>query len=151
RNGKPVVATRSGHHIQLDEPELVIQSIREVVLGAVNSTAGVQQRPVTSSHGEAAIAFVNVNVIRMEGERLETGQTVLVQGDRIAAIGEGNAVPIPPNARVIEGEGKYLAPGLTDAHVHLEGDGTGGTTRSDFGDGPLYLAYGVTTVFNVAG
>ena len=121
-----------------------------LVLGR-SHTAWAQQRPFASPPQEAAIAFVNVNVIRMEGERLETGQTVLVQGDRIAAIGEGNAVPIPPNARVIEGEGKYLAPGLTDAHVHLEGDGTGGTTRSDFGDGPLYLAYGVTTVFNLAG
>jgi pimeloyl-ACP methyl ester carboxylesterase len=34
RNGKLIIATRSGHHIQLDEPELVIQSIREV-LGAI--------------------------------------------------------------------------------------------------------------------
>jgi pimeloyl-ACP methyl ester carboxylesterase len=33
RNGKLVIATRSGHHVQLDEPELVIKSIREV-LGA---------------------------------------------------------------------------------------------------------------------
>ncbi len=31
RNGKLVVAKRSGHHIQLDEPDLVIQSIREVL------------------------------------------------------------------------------------------------------------------------
>ncbi len=31
RNGKLVVAARSGHHVQLDEPELVIKSIREVL------------------------------------------------------------------------------------------------------------------------
>lgn len=31
RQGKLIVAKRSGHHIQMDEPELVIQSIREVV------------------------------------------------------------------------------------------------------------------------
>ena len=34
RNGKLVVATRSGHHVQLDEPELVINSIREVLAAA---------------------------------------------------------------------------------------------------------------------
>ena len=130
---------------------MVIQSIREVVFGAMNRTAGAQQRPVTSSHGEAAIAFVNVNVIPMDGERLETGQTVLVQGDRIVAIGARNAVAIPASAMVIEGDGRYLVPGLTDAHVHLQGDGMGGTTRSDFGDAPLYLAHGVTTVFNLSG
>lgn len=31
RRGKLIVATRSGHHVQLDQPELVIQSIREVL------------------------------------------------------------------------------------------------------------------------
>lgn len=31
RQGKLIIATRSGHHIQMDEPELVIQSIRDVV------------------------------------------------------------------------------------------------------------------------
>ena len=31
RNGKLVIATHSGHHVQLDEPELVIKSIREVM------------------------------------------------------------------------------------------------------------------------
>ena len=31
RNGKLVIATRSGHHVQLDEPELVIKSIGEVL------------------------------------------------------------------------------------------------------------------------
>ena len=50
-----------------------------LVLGR-SHTAWAQQRPFASPPQEAAIAFVNVNVIRMEGERLETGQTVLVQG-----------------------------------------------------------------------
>jgi len=34
RNGKLIVATHSGHHVQLDEPELVVKSIREVVEAA---------------------------------------------------------------------------------------------------------------------
>jgi pimeloyl-ACP methyl ester carboxylesterase len=34
RKGKLVVATRSGHHVQLDEPELVVKAIREVVTAA---------------------------------------------------------------------------------------------------------------------
>jgi hypothetical protein len=34
RNGKLVVATRSGHHVQLDEPELVINAIREALAPA---------------------------------------------------------------------------------------------------------------------
>ena len=31
RNSKQIIATTSGHHIQLDDPELVIDAIREVV------------------------------------------------------------------------------------------------------------------------
>lgn len=31
RNGKLIIATRSGHHVQLDEPELVIKSVRDVL------------------------------------------------------------------------------------------------------------------------
>ncbi|HKQ72272.1 MAG TPA: alpha/beta hydrolase [Blastocatellia bacterium] len=34
RNGKLIIAARSGHHVQLDEPELVIQAIRDVLASA---------------------------------------------------------------------------------------------------------------------
>lgn len=68
------------------------------------------------------------------------------------ATGAADEMAIPSGTSVIDGTGRYLVPGLTDAHVHLVGDGTGfGTARPDFGDGPLYLAYGVTTVFNLRG
>lgn len=39
-------------------------------------------------------------------------------------------------------------PGLVDSHVHLE---TALAARPEFGGGPLFLAYGVTTVFNLRG
>jgi hypothetical protein len=45
---------------------------------------------------------------------------------------------------VIEGHGRYLMPGLADMHVHLQG-------RAKFGDAPLLLAYGITTVLNLRG
>ncbi len=99
-----------------------------------------------------ATAIVNVNVLPMDNERVLAGRTVLVGGDRIVAIGAADELAVPPGATAIDGAGRYLVPGLTDAHVHLEGDGTGfGTARPNFGDGPLYLAYGVTTVFNLRG
>jgi pimeloyl-ACP methyl ester carboxylesterase len=34
KNGKIIIAAHSGHHVQLDEPELVVQSIREVITAA---------------------------------------------------------------------------------------------------------------------
>ena len=120
-----------------------------LVLGSTDMAWG-QPGPV--SVPSDATAIVNVNVIPMDSERVNAGQTVLVRGDRISAIGAAGELTVPRGATVIDGAGRYLVPGLTDAHVHLEGDGTGfGTARPDFGDGPLYLAYGVTTVFNLRG
>src|SRR6266496_3620255 len=84
-----------------------------LVLG-LSHTAGAQPRPVTSPPTEAAIAFVNVNAIPMDSERVESGQTVIVRGVRIAAIGASAELPVPPGARVIDGSGRYLVPGLTD-------------------------------------
>jgi imidazolonepropionase-like amidohydrolase len=98
-----------------------------------------------------AIAFVNVNLIRMDRERVEPGQTVIVRDDRIVVIGASADVPVPPDATVIHGAGRYLVPGLTDAHVHITTDMPWAPARPDFGDAPLYLAYGVTTVINLGG
>lgn len=99
-----------------------------------------------------ATAVVNVNVVPIDSEHVDAGRTVLVRGDRILGIGAAGELAPPRGAMVIDGAGRWLVPGLTDAHVHLEGDGTEFcTARSDFGDGPLYLAYGVTTVFNLRG
>src|SRR5687767_177009 len=102
------------------------------------------QTPTARSQGVVpVVAFVSVNVIPMDRERVEQQQTVIVRGDRIAAIGATANLPIPEGATVIDGAGRYLMPGLTDAHVHLPGT-IFARTRPDFGDAPLYLAYGVT-------
>lgn len=89
----------------------------------------------------AATAFLHVAVIPMDRERVLGDQTVVIEGDRIAQIGPSDTIKIPPHVRRIEGNGQYLIPGLTDAHVHL-------LSQIEF---PLYLANGVTTVFNLDG
>jgi MFS family permease len=113
--------------------------------------AASAQQPADRPLGAApAVAVVNVNLIRMDRDRVEPGQTVVVQGDRIAALGAAGEVVVPDAAMVIDGTNRYLLPGLTDAHVHLLGF-LPGLTRDDFGDAPLYLANGVTTVVNLGG
>jgi len=89
----------------------------------------------------SSAAFVNVNVVPMESESVLAGQTVVTQQGRITAMGPANSTLIPDGATVIEGHGRYLMPGLADMHVHLEG-------REEFGDAPLFLAYGITNVMN---
>src|SRR2546426_12755759 len=55
------------------------------VLGVTHAASA--QQPADRALGAApAVAIVNVNLIRMDRDRLEPGQTVVVQGDRIVAI-----------------------------------------------------------------
>ena len=75
-----------------------------------------------NSHVEAqqqAIAFVNVNVVPFDRERILAGQTVIVRDGRIAEIGPADKIKVPAGALQIDGRGKYLMPGLADMHVHL--------------------------------
>jgi len=99
---------------------------------------------VTSPVGEPAIAFVDFNVVPMDRDVVLRHQTLVVRGRRIERIGDVDAVELPRGIQRIEGDGtQYLAPGLTDAHVHLTG-----TYESWL---PLFVANGVTTVFNLEG
>ena len=70
----------------------------------------------------------------------ETNQdyTVLLSGNRIAYVGPAAAAKVPADARVIDGRGKFLIPGLWDMHVHAFV-----YVFSDFA-GPLMIANGVT-------
>lgn len=92
-------------------------------------------------------AFVNVNVVPTDKERIIKEQTVIVRGDRIVEMGPTLKTRIPENAFRIDGSGKYLVPGLVDMHVHLR----------DYRDNEmsallqLYVANGVTTVLNLSG
>ena len=52
---------------------------------------------------------------------LDDVRDVLIDGDRIAAVGEG--LDAPEGAEVIDAAGKYLVPGLVDMHVHFRDPG----------------------------
>lgn len=65
----------------------------------------------------ASVAITNVSVFDSVKEQMLPPQSVVIQGDRIHAV--GSSVPIPQGALVIDGAGKFLIPGLIDAHVHL--------------------------------
>lgn len=65
------------------------------------------------------IAFHNGTVIPCTGADPIAPATVVVEGDRIRAVGPSSQVSIPRSARVVDLEGRTLLPGLIDAHVHL--------------------------------
>lgn len=66
-----------------------------------------------------AVAIRNVTLISGGTAAPIPGATIVMRGRRIEALGPSATVRIPSGARVIDGTGKYLIPGLIDTHVHI--------------------------------
>jgi imidazolonepropionase-like amidohydrolase len=98
---------------------------------AENGSTLAQTLPQRSA---TAIAVTNVALFDAEAGAIVPRSTVVMHGDKIVAVG-GSEVTVPADARVIDGAGKTLLPGLWNMHMHL--DATFGTRL---------LAEGVTTV-----
>jgi len=95
------------------------------------------------SVADADLAIVGVDVLTMDDSRMLVDQTVLVDGTRITAIGGRDRVAVPSEARVLEGRGRVLMPGLVDAHVHLRRAQQDALVR--------YLEAGITTTREMNG
>jgi imidazolonepropionase-like amidohydrolase len=114
---------------------------------ALARTAAAQSKPPTLP---PQIVIAHVTVINPGASSVVPNATVIIEGARISAVTSA-APPIPPakNARVIDGSGRYLIPGLWDMHVH--------TAFGDWFPGgrdiilPLFIANGVTGVRDMGG
>jgi len=106
--------------------------------------------PTAPKQAPAAVAFVNVNVVPMDRERVLSGQTVVIRGDRIVALGPAGQVSVPAGATRIDGSGKFLIPGLAEMHAHIPP----GPTATDAAIErvlQLFALTGVTTVRGMLG
>lgn len=90
-----------------------------------------------------AVAITRVSVIDASDSAPRPEQTVVIRGNRIAAVGPAGSVAVPRGATVVDGRGKFLVPGFWDMHVHTTVPGG----RDLLG---LYLANGVTGVRDMA-
>ena len=98
---------------------------------------------------EGDLAFVNVNVVPMDSERVVEGQTVVIDEGRIRSIDNAEHVEPAEGVEIVEADGHYLVPGLTEMHGHLPNP-----RMSDEDIGNLlflYVANGVTTVRGMQG
>ena len=102
----------------------------------------------TSAGAQEVTVFRNVTVIPMNTESVLPAQTVVVRGERIESVGAASAVQIAPGARIIDGSGRYLVPGLAEMHAHVPQ-----TDDQRVVDEVLYLyvANGVTTARGMLG
>ncbi len=98
-----------------------------------------------SSLPEGIIALTNARIITMKGDQVIENGTIVINQNKIAAIGTANQVKIPDEAKVISVENQTIMPGIVDVHGHLPISPDGISPQADWA---YYtnLAYGVTTV-----
>jgi imidazolonepropionase-like amidohydrolase len=65
------------------------------------------------------LAIVGATVVNLAGDPNLPDAVLLIEGDRIRAVGPRETTPVPADARVIRADGLYLVPGLVNLHVHL--------------------------------
>ena len=106
--------------------------------GVVLASACAETREVIPA---ASLVLDGCNAVTMRSPEVQGDTTIVVGGDSIAAIGPDGSFVLPASAERIACEGRYVIPGLADAHVHLG-------HRTEL---LSYLIAGVTTVFNLGG
>lgn len=84
--------------------------------------------------------ITNVTVFDVEKQKTIPSQTVVITGNSISAVNASKKINPPAGAIVVDGTGKYLLPGLADAHVHFFQSG-GLYTRPDAIDLRKYMPY----------
>jgi imidazolonepropionase-like amidohydrolase len=120
---------------------------------------------------DRVVVLAGATVVDGNGGAPMSDAVVVLRGDRIEAVGPQPSVRVPKGARVIDVKGKWITPGLVDAHVHFFQSG-GLYTRPDAIDlrsavpyaedlagsksrldetFARYLASGITTVVDVGG
>lgn len=108
------------------------------------------------SANEGTIAFVGATIIDgTDAAPLSDGVLVVTDG-RVRSVGPRSAVTIPAGADVIDVSGKYILPGLINAHGHV-GATVGLNGNADYSRSNLlrqlglYARYGITTVNSLGG
>jgi imidazolonepropionase-like amidohydrolase len=94
--------------------------------------------------GRAPLAILHVAVIDVTGGSAQHDVSVVVEGNHIVQVGSSRDVKIPKGARVVDGTGRFLIPGLWDMHVHsFFGTWVPGGREVTL---PLFVANGITGV-----
>jgi imidazolonepropionase-like amidohydrolase len=107
--------------------------------------------PFPGQEPPASFALTGGYVVPVEGEPVDGG-TVLVVGGKIAAVTAPGTEP-PPGMAVVDASGKWVLPGLVDAHTHLgareEGEGWAGHDTNEL-TGPVQAHVRVLDAINPA-
>ncbi len=107
----------------------------------------VEETTLDNIETEEALVITNVSIIPMTSNEVVDNQTIIIENGKIKALGN---VSIPTGATIIDGEGKYLIPGLTEMHAHIP-VAQGGDDELVKETLFLYLSQGITTIRGMLG
>ncbi|MBS0374716.1 MAG: PD40 domain-containing protein [Proteobacteria bacterium] len=96
---------------------------------------------------EGSFVIRGARIVTMHGDEVIENGDVVVTGSRIAAVGASGSVAVPAGAKVYDGHGKTIIPGLIDTHAHLHYSGFEIFPEAKW-EYFANLAYGVTTVYD---
>ena len=88
------------------------------------------------------LCLQNARLIDGLGDEVQEGASILISGERILEVAT-EPRPAPPDATIVDVQGKTVLPGLIDTHVHM--------TMMDESYYPLFLAAGVTSARDLGG
>src|SRR5262245_10579639 len=89
-----------------------MKALAFALLAALSFDAEAADRP-------ASVVLLRPTQVWTADEPLHSGWVVLVQGNRIAAVGPASSVHAPSDAQIVDLPGMTLLPGLMDLHSHL--------------------------------
>ena len=123
--------------------------MKKAMLRSISASAAVlfAASLLASSALADMTAFINVNVISMTDDQVDSGQTVLIDKGRVIVIGPVDTTPLPKDIRIVDGTDRYLMPGLAEMHAHLPDAASDELDRVM----SLFAANGVTTIRGMLG
>ncbi|MCH8019340.1 amidohydrolase family protein, partial [candidate division KSB1 bacterium] len=93
---------------------------------------------VNGQNAKVVTALIGGTLIDGFGSTPIRNSVILVEGERIKAVGQVGFLEIPPGAKIISTEGMSVLPGLWDMHVHLMINGHTDYTHWDKKYTPLF-------------
>ena len=80
---------------------------------------GLRDRRFTPREPAGKIALVNGTLINPATAKVVPNALVIIEGDRISAVGDQATAISTKDAQIIDCKGKFILPGYIDTHVHF--------------------------------
>ncbi len=139
---RPLTSVRFGESDEAVSSAATQDAVAQAAVAGTEQSAGAESDPadkpvVAEAHAavrsqaieiyrarhvpDSTIALVGATIIPMvtDVDRIEGG-IVLIENDRIEAVGTRETVVVPPGAHVVDVTGQFVIPGFVDTHAHYQ-------------------------------